>query len=222
MDTDSKVLLQDFQRYSFFSEFLDEPWFSITNLPLIIKKILLERSTAVDEAAWVHPSAQVHNSVVQFGAKIFEGATVRDSIILPGATVGHGSEVARSIIGTESMIPRMNYVGSSLLGVGVQLGGLTMLASRRHDRQNITLHWGLERIELGVDQFGSIVGDGSVIAYGTHLNPGTVVAHDAWIMPHGDIYGYTPPHTVTRSRARVTRFLKPKDARIIYEDTRND
>jgi hypothetical protein len=120
------------------------------------------------------------------------------------------------------MIPRMNYVGSSLLGFGVQLGGLTMLASRRHDRRPVTLHWGLKRIELEVDQFGSIVGDGSVIAYCTHLNPGTVVAHDAWIMPHADMYGYTPPHTVTRSRARVTRFEKPKDTRIIYEDSRDD
>ena len=206
------VALRDVREIAALQQFADRPWQAIIYLNDIIMSILGGRSALIDSEAWIHPSATLCNSVVCAGAKIYEGATVRDSYILPGATIGHCSEVARSIIGTNAMVPRLNYVGSSIIGSNVQLGGTAMLASRRHDRQAVTLHWGRERIALDVSQFGSIVGDDSIIAYGVHLNPGTVVAHNAWIMPYADLHGFTPTHTVTRTRGRITRFAMPRSS----------
>ncbi|RAO58692.1 hypothetical protein LUPAC06_02282 [Micromonospora saelicesensis] len=78
-----------------------------------------------------------------------------------------------------------------------------MLASRRHDRTAPLLHWGSKRIQLTVSQFGAIIGDGCNIAYGCHINPGTVVGRDSLILPLVDLRGYIAPNSLVRIRQQI-------------------
>lgn len=172
-------------------------------LAQLIKDLVSRQGRQVHESASVHASAVIKNSFIGPGVSVYEGATVRDSVIMNGVTIGHGSEIARSLILEQSMIPRFNYVGSSLLGRSVQLGGAVMFASHRHDWEPPVLNWGEHHLQMPTERFGAIVGDDVTIAYGCHVNPGTVVGRDSLVLPLVDLHGYVPPQSIVRVKQSV-------------------
>ena len=200
---DPNDVLPSLANYSFTLDYVETPWRLVTDLPRVLKAIVSQQGTNIHPSASVHRGAVIVNSYVGEHAKIYEGTTVRDSVIMDYATIGHASEIARSFILNNVMIPRFNYVGSSLIGESVQLGGAAMLASRRHDRKNPVVQWGETRIQLDVDQFGALIGDRSTIAYGCHVNPGAVVAKDTLVLPLVDLSGYIPPNSIVRVKQTI-------------------
>lgn len=162
-----------------------------------IKEILDNYSgEKVHPEAIIHEGAKITNSIIGKNVEIFEGVTVRDSIILEGTTIGHASEIARAIVLPNCFIPRFNYVGGSILGKNVNLGGLTSLATRRHDNKTVQISWGNELIDSKCWKFGSIIGDDSTLAYSVHVNPGTIVGRHSLIMPYIDLKGFIPPNSL--------------------------
>jgi hypothetical protein len=116
-----------------------QPWRLLLDVPALVAALTRRPGRASDgRRPSVHPTAQVTGSYLGENVQIHEGCSVRDSVVLAGTTIGHASEIARSIILPDCMIPRFNYVGSSLLGRGVDLGGATQLASTRYDRTDAT------------------------------------------------------------------------------------
>lgn len=192
----------------FGAEVSTAPWRIVENLQEVIDASISEAGGPVDATATVHPSATIIDSFIGPGVHVYEGATVRQSLVLDGATIGHAGEVARSLIGLRAMLPRLNYVGSSLIGSDVQLGGATMAASHRHDWADVVVHWGEDRIPTSSRRLGAIVGDRSIVAYGCHLNPGCVIGNDTWVLPHCDVAGYVPPHSILRTRKTQTTISK--------------
>ena len=187
--------------YPFLRE-LAEPWRLLRDVPALVRELTAE-GPVIDASAYVHPNAIVSNSVIGPGVHVYEGCTVRDSVVLGGCTIGHASEVARSILLRDCFVPRFDYVGGSLLGEGVHLGGNVALATRRLDGRTVVIAWGTERIETGLAQFGSLIGDGTTVAFGSHVNPGSVVGHSSVIMPHVDLRGWIPPESMVYVRQRV-------------------
>lgn len=179
------------------------PWELLLDIPAVVAMLFKSADEADGPEPVVHPSAVVTGSYLGPGVRVYEGCTVRDSVVLAGTTIGHASEIARSVILPDCMIPRFNYVGSSLLGRGVNLGGAAQLASMRYDRAPVRLSLPSGEIETGRDKFGSLLGDGARIAYGCHVNPGSVIGRDALIGPHIDWRGYCPPETSVFLRQRT-------------------
>lgn len=207
--------------HPYLSAYSEQPWRAITDLPQIIDAFTRTAGQAISPTAWVHPSAVVVNSFVASGARLYEGVTVRDSVILENTTVGHCSEVARSLVMQNGMLPRFNYLGSSLLGAGVELGGTVMMASHRHDWGPPLLHWGNTPFEVDSPRMGAIVGDECIIAYGSHLNPGSVIGKGTLIRTHVDVAGYIPPNSIVRVRQRVTVLGRRPLPRIAAADQRS-
>ena len=179
------------------------PWELLLDVPAIVATLSGTSWTADGPEPVVHPSAVVTGSYLGAGVHVYEGCTVRDSVVLAGTTIGHASEIARSIVLPDCMIPRFNYVGGSLLGHGVNLGGSTQLASMRYDRAPVRLSLPDGEIETGRDKFGSLLGDGVRVAYGCHVNPGSVIGRGSLIGPHIDWRGHCPPDTSVFLRQRT-------------------
>jgi carbonic anhydrase/acetyltransferase-like protein (isoleucine patch superfamily) len=177
-------------------------WKLIVGLPSMIVALGASRQL-VSESAKIHPGAQIVNSFIGPDAQVFEGCVVRDSVVLAGTTIGHASEVARSVILQDCMIPRFNYVGSSVLGRGVNLGGGTQLASMRYDRGEVELALPTGTINTRSAKFGSMVGDDARIAFGCHVNPGSVIGARSTIGPLIDWRGYCPPDMLVFERQRL-------------------
>ena len=102
--------------------------------------------------------------------------------------VGQGVEVKNSIIGNRVFISHLSYVGDSILGDDVNIGGGTIFSNFRHDEQ---LHrcmnkdgilMNTDRLKLGaILEEGVKTGANSVIlpgrrlAAGRHIMPGEIV-----------------------------------------------
>lgn len=181
---------------------VESPWEAVIRLPEILGRLAARSNGTIHPEATISPGAIVRNSYIGAGVEVYEGCVVRDSIILEDTVVGHCSEVARSIILPRCMIPRFNYVGSSLLGESVRLGGSTMLSSHRHDWKPLTLRIGDLRVDLGITKFGALLGDGAHLAYGCHTNPATVVGARTVVMPLTDVTGFVPPDSTVISKRR--------------------
>jgi NDP-sugar pyrophosphorylase family protein len=179
------------------------PWELLLNVPAVINTLRDLWPRAANNSPKVHFSAVVTESLLGEGVRVYEGCTVRESVIFPNTVIGHASEVARSIILPNCMIPRFNYVGSSLLGSGVNLGGSTQLASMRYDLGDVRLCLSSNEIETGATKYGSLVGDGVRIAYGCHVNPGSVIGRNSTIGPHIDWRGYCSPDSYVFLRQRT-------------------
>jgi bifunctional N-acetylglucosamine-1-phosphate-uridyltransferase/glucosamine-1-phosphate-acetyltransferase GlmU-like protein len=74
-------------------------------------------------------------------------------------------------------------VGDSILGRDVNLGAGVILSNYRLDGQVIRVQKEGHLIETGLRKFGAIVGDRASVGCNAVLNPGSLVAPDAKILP---------------------------------------
>ena len=151
------------------------------------------------EGVFIHPSAIIGESVriegpcyVGSGAEIRHSAYLRKgSWICSDALVGHSSEVKNSILLPGSKAPHFNYVGDSILGIGVNLGAGVKLSNVRNDRRAIlvTMEDG-ERVETGLRKMGAIIGDGSQLGCNAVTNPGALLMPGTMVNPNVTVSGW--------------------------------
>lgn len=185
-------------------------WEALNNLELFLSECGCSSNTgssSVHADAYVHPTAIVTNSFIGAFAKIYEGVVIRDSMIGRGTVVGHHSEVARSIVMESASIPRFNYLGSSIIGNGVRLGGMVSCASRRFDSGEVVIKTRDAEYRTGRGKLGSIIGDASIIGFAAHCNPGTLIGPGCLVSPHVEVVGFVPSRSliVVNQASRIVR-----------------
>lgn len=175
-------------------------WHPVLGLAQYLSEELADGESAIDSTAKIHPAAIVTRSIIGRDVRIYENVTIRDSVVMSGCTVGHSSEIARSILCKSVFVPRFDYVGSSLIGSGSQLGGNVAFATKRFDDRYTRVstvpiadsdHW----------KIGALVGRDCVVAFGVHINPGSTIGEESVVHPHIDVRGDVPPGSVVVSRA---------------------
>ncbi len=155
----------------------------------------------------VHPLATVdgvlelgEGSVIKAGC-VIEGyvrigrrCTIGPNAYLRGETsigddclIGNAVEVKSSILGNKVFVAHLSYIGDSVLGNDVNVGGGCIFSNFRHDAGDIRMPWGGALCTTGRNKLGAAVGDharigckcvilpGRVIAPGTHTEPGSVI-----------------------------------------------
>ncbi|SRR6266404_3409411 len=186
-------------------------WEALTRLPAFLQEAGVDGSNS--QHSVVHPTAFVHSTAILKGsyigphAKIYEGAVVRDSIVGDNSVIGHASEIARSIVLDKVSIPRFDYIGASIVGTGVRLGGMIACASRRFDSEDITIRIKGKLHRTSIKKLGSIIGDNSMIGFGVHCNPGTLIGPNTLIMPQVETQGFIPPNSlvVVNQKMKILR-----------------
>lgn len=89
--------------------------------------------------------------------------------------VGQSAEIKNSIVGNNVKIPHLSYVGDSVLGDDINLGGGTLIANLRHDNKNIDMRVQGERIPTGRRKLGAVIGDGVKTGAATIIYPGRIL-----------------------------------------------
>lgn len=150
------------------------------------------------DGIFIHPSASVGEFVrIEGPCYIGENAEIRHaaylrkgSWICKGSVVGHASEVKNSIFLPNSKAPHFNYVGDSILGLGVNLGAGTKLSNVRNDRGPIPItKENGERLDSGLSKLGAIIGDGSQLGCNVVTNPGCIISPGKMISPNETVSG---------------------------------
>ncbi len=124
---------------------------------------------------------------------IQSGALIRPySVIGDGCVVGHSCEVKHSIVQNKAKVQSFTFIGDSIIGKSTRVGSGCILANRRFDQKNITIKKNGEKIDVGTDFFGSVIGDNSRMGANSTAVPGTFIGPYTWIMPTVQVRGFVP------------------------------
>lgn len=147
--------------------------------PMIGGNVFLGEGTIVEPGAYIRGPAWIgKNCEIRHGAYLRENVIAGDNCVL-----GNSSEFKNCILLSGAHAPHFNYVGDSVLGRDVNLGAGVILSNYRLDGQVIRVRRDGHLFETGLRKFGAIVGDGASVGCNAVLNPGSLVARKAKILP---------------------------------------
>lgn len=147
--------------------------------------ISIGEGTIIEEGAKiVGPAIIGKNCVIGHGALIRGGCLFGN-----GVMIGHATEVKSSILLHTVSAAHLNYIGDSIVGNAVSIAGGAIFANLRFDHKSVTIKSGSERVDTGLQKFGSLVGDASRIGANAVLNPGTVLGRGSIVYPLTSVVG---------------------------------
>lgn len=149
------------------------------------QKIKTGDGTVVEEGAYVKGPA-----IIGKNCSISHGAYIRENVIIgDNVHIGHGVEVKNSIVMSNTAVAHLNYIGDSIVGSNVNIGGGAKTANFRLDGQTIRIKIEGKSIDTGLAKLGAIIGDGSKIGVNAVLNPGTVLGKNCHVYPLTSVTG---------------------------------
>jgi len=144
--------------------------------------------------------------------QIMPGAVIRPgTIISDNCSVGTGSEVKHAVLFSGAKVASLAFVGDSVLGKSARIGSGVITANRKFDQSNATITLDGERLDLGTDFFGCIIGDRTRLGANSVTQPGTHIGPDTWIFPQTGIRGFIP----REKRVFVEQALRMTDNEVI-------
>ena len=147
--------------------------------PVIGENVFLGEGTIVEPGAYIRGPAWIgKNCEIRHGAYLRENVITGDRCVL-----GNSSEFKNCLLLEGAHAPHFNYVGDSVLGLDVNLGAGVILSNYRLDGQVIRVSRAGSLVETGLRKFGAIIGDGASVGCNAVLNPGSLVAPKAKILP---------------------------------------
>lgn len=107
---------------------------------------------------------------------------VRESQIGEDCLIGSFTEVARSYIGNNVYLHR-NYIGDSVLDDDVMVGAQAVTGNLKFDGEKVHSFINEEKIDTGMNKFGSIIGKLSKVGVNSTIFPGVKIGKKTWIGP---------------------------------------
>lgn len=192
------------------------PWQALKGIKALILELgpmLGEEYTEVSPSVWVHKTATVAPTAFIGGPAIIGANTevrhcayVRESALVgENCVVGNSTEVKNAILFDNVQVPHFNYVGDSILGYKVHMGGGTMTSNVKSDKSLVTVRNGKERIETGLKKFGAVLGDHVEVGANTLLNPGTVVGCNSIVYPMACVRGVVPADSIWKLDGTIVK-----------------
>jgi len=147
----------------------------------------------IGEGTKIHANAVIQGPVIiGKNVEIQSGALIRPyTIIGDNCVVGHASEIKHAILQNKAKVASLAFVGDSILGRSARIGSGVICANRRFDQKNITIkNSNNEKIDVGTDFFGSIIGDNSRLGANSTALPGAFIGKYTWILPNVQVRGF--------------------------------
>lgn len=186
------------------------PWEALANVKPFLKEKLekenvktnngetgqfvsIEGNYLVGEGTKIHANVSIEGPVIiGKNCEIQSGALIRPyTIIGDNCVIGHGAEIKHSIIQNKAKVQSFTFAGDSIIGKSTRVGSGTILANRRFDQQNIKIkNSKKDKIDIGTDFFGAVVGDNSRLGANSTTLPGSFIGAYTWVMPTAQIRGF--------------------------------
>ncbi len=97
--------------------------------------------------------------------------------------IGNAVEVKNSLIGNNVIVAHLSYIGDSVLGDDINVGGGCIFSNFRHDAGEIRMPWDGRLQATGRDKLGCAVGDHARIGCKCVILPGRVLEPGTWTEP---------------------------------------
>lgn len=156
----------------------------------------------IHPSTYVHPTAVIEGPVViEEGAKVYEYAIIKgpcyigkdvvigsyckvrnESVLEEGVELTNAVEVRGSIL-AEGMHIHSGYIGDSIIGKHVRIGGGFITANKRLDRKTISVMVKGKLVDTKRNGLGCFIGDNAHIGIHCGTNPGRVISPSAEVAP---------------------------------------
>jgi len=147
--------------------------------PVIGDDVHLGEGTIVEPGVYIRGPAWIGKN-----CEIRHGAYIRENVIAgDGCVLGNSCEFKNCVLLSGAHVSHFSYVGDSIVGRDVNLGAGVILSNYRLDGQTIRVRVAGQLVETGLRKFGAMVGDGASIGCNAVINPGSLVAKEARILP---------------------------------------
>lgn len=166
------------------------PWEVIKGLNSDIDSFL-EKELLVGKGTEIDPSVRIEGkAIIGKNCRIKDNVLIRDGCIIgDDVSIGHGCEIKHSVILNNTAIAHFNYVGDSVVGNGVNIGGGAIIANWRFDEGIIKIKKNQQEYDTGLEKFGAGIGDGVKLGSNCVVNPGTILGKNSWVFPLVSAFG---------------------------------
>ena len=128
------------------------------------------------------------NCKIMYHSYIRPGTVIGDNCV-----IGFSTEVKHTIMRDGSKISDLAFVGDSIIGENSRIGSGVIVANRGFNQEEVIIKdENKEKISLGREAMGLILGDNSRIGSNCTTSPGTFVGKYTWVYPHTCIHGFIP------------------------------
>ena len=147
---------------------------------VIIKgKVYIGKNVEIKENVVINGPAYIgDNSMIGNNSLVREYSNIENN-----ALVGFNCEIKNSIL-QEDVHLHSNYIGDSIIGMGVRIGGGTITANTRIDRKDVHSYVLDQKVDTKLKQLGSVIGDNVKIGINCSLMPGILIGNNSFIGPH--------------------------------------
>lgn len=159
---------------------------SITNRGAIIEEnVHINGNAFLEEGVIIKSGTYIEwNVFIGKWAIIGPNAYIRwNSIIGAESKIGAFVEFKNSYIGQKSSVPHLSYIGDSIIGNHVNLGGGTKVANLRHDWKTIKAISKWKLLDTGRRKLWAIIGDWVHTAINTLIYPGRTLETNSTTLP---------------------------------------
>ncbi len=147
--------------------------------PVIGENVHLGEGTIVEPGVYIRGPAWIGKN-----CEVRHGAYIRENVIAgDGCVLGNSCEFKNCVLLSGAHVSHFSYVGDSIVGRDVNLGAGVILSNYRLDGQAIKVRVAGTLVETGLRKFGAMVGDKASIGCNAVINPGSLIAKGAKILP---------------------------------------
>ena len=193
-------------------EYLEQftyPWEALAGIGELVRALSAQLGEGYMEIfpdVFVHRTAKVATTASLTGpcivgpeSEIRHCAFIRGNALIGAhCVVGNSTEIKNAILFDSCQVPHFNYVGDSILGHRVHMGGGAMTSNVRSDRGDVVIHVDGQNIPTGRMKVGAMLGDFVEIGADTLTNPGTIVGRSSIVYPSMSVRGCVPPQSILK------------------------
>lgn len=163
------------------------------------EQVYIGKGTVIQPGATILGPAWIGENVL-----VGAGCFIRENVIIDdGAIVGNSSEFKNCLIFENAEVPHFNYVGDSILGYRAHLAAGVILSNYRLDHGPISISDPVtpgEKVQTGLEKFGSVVGDDVDIGCNAVISPGSLLGPRSILYPGVHWRGVLQPDMVVKVR----------------------
>ncbi len=153
----------------------------------------------IDPFVLIEGPAWIGNRVkIRSGALIRAGTILGDDVV-----IGHGAEIKNSHVAAGAKLQSHVFVGDSIIGAEVRVGSGTILANRRFDQAMVFLDLDGDKVPVGREKFGAVIGDRTRIGANATTAPGTLIGPDCIVYSAVSLAGSVPGRSIVKLRQQI-------------------
>lgn len=180
----------------------------------IIGSVYIGEGTEIQSGCIIQGPVYIgKNCKIMYHSYLRPGTVMGDNCV-----IGFSTEVKHTIMRDGSKVSDLAFVGDSIMGKNSRIGSGVIIANRAFSQSDVIIKdENKEKINLGRESIGVILGDNSRIGSNSTTSPGTFIGKFTWIYPHTCVHGFIP--ALKKVYDKQNMVFVENERRVLYKAT---